>query len=272
MPKKAAVPSSPATYTLFNLNQQITTFTAASSLWTDVDLCGPYTYTLTSLTAKTGYILPVDTSSFISKMTVALPSITAVFADRVYSNLSDNVGEYQLSLKTTYGKYGTDTKSFELKITNPCYTNDFMGDFKYKGNDDPDFMTYDPTAKLAAKIAVNIDTKTFTLNYPKEGLKVDLGGVDMPPGGSYSICGGRTVYLEYKKYSSGKISASGHPDYSFPYVTLTAFDTDADFLKRHYTVKFKSNSEFDYGLHEFYFKMQLNDYPESPPLSVPISV
>lgn len=66
MPKQPAAPSSPATYTLFNLNQQITTFTAASSLWTDVDLCGPYTYTLTSLTAKTGYKLPVDVSSFIS--------------------------------------------------------------------------------------------------------------------------------------------------------------------------------------------------------------
>ena len=41
MPKQAAVPLSPATYTLFNIGQQITTFTAASSLWNNVDLCGP---------------------------------------------------------------------------------------------------------------------------------------------------------------------------------------------------------------------------------------
>ena len=94
MPKQAAVPLSPATYTLFNLGQQITTFTAASSLWNNVDLCGPYTYTLTSLTAKAGYKLPADTYSFISQMTVVLTSITAVFADRVYSNLSDSVGNY----------------------------------------------------------------------------------------------------------------------------------------------------------------------------------
>jgi hypothetical protein len=123
-----------------------------------------------------------------------------------------------------------------LRISNPCYTNDFLSDFKYKGQDDPDFKSYNPTTKLAAIIAVNVDTKVFTFNYPKEGLKVEIGGDDLPPGGSYSICGGRTVYLEYKKYYSNIISASGHPDYSAPYVTLTAFDKDSDFSKRHYTV------------------------------------
>jgi len=194
-------------------------------------------------------------SSFISQMTLTLPSITAVFANRMYSNLSDNVGKYQLGLKTTFGKYGSDTKTFELIITNPCYTNDFLIDFKYKGQDDPDFISYVPTTKLAAIIAVNVDTETFTFNYPKEGLRNQKGGDPMPPSGSYSICGKRTVYLEYKKYSSNIIYATGHPDYSFPYVTLTAFDTDADFSKRHYTVKFKSNSEFDYGFHEFNLKM-----------------
>ena len=97
-PKQAAVPLSPANYVLFNVNQEVTTFTDASSLWTDVDLCGPYTYSLTSVTADTGYSLPLDTSSFISLMTLSKPSITAAFKNRAYSNKSENVGNYKLVL------------------------------------------------------------------------------------------------------------------------------------------------------------------------------
>ena len=113
-----------------------------------------------------------------------------------------------------------------------------MSDFKYKQQDDLEFKFYNPAAILATIISVNVDTKTFTFNYPKEGLKVEMGGNTMPAGGSYSICGKRIVFLEHKKYPSNIISATGHPNYSFPYATLTAFVADADPSKRYYTVKF----------------------------------
>ena len=73
-------------------------------------------------------------------------------------------------------------------------------------------------------------------------------------GDGYSLCGERTVYLEDKNYPSVKIQATGFSYNVAPYVTVTAFDTDADFTERYYTVTFTSTSEFDYGLHEFYFK------------------
>ena len=105
----------------------------------------------------------------------------------------------------------------------------------------------DSADPLRAVISENIDATTFTFNYPQEGNALLYGD-------GYSICGRRIIYLEDKNNPAAKIAASGYPSDLAPYVNLTSFDTDVDFTKRYYTVNFKSISEKDYGLHEFYFK------------------
>lgn len=149
-----------------------------------------------------------------------------------------------------------------MTITNPCEAPTWLPSSTAISSSGP-VDGADPTLAL---LTVSSGTSTtFTLEYPKL-LESQTYGVD-----AYSLCGEREVYL-IDQDGGGRIEANGRPYSKFPYVSLTANLKPNDFKQRSFTVRFESNSEFDYGLHEFLFTQGLKDYPFATPWNVNLNV
>ena len=175
-------------------------------------------------------------------------------------NSGNKVGCYQVSFVSAFGssgKYGALTNVFSVVVQNPCekpawrtvgYGKKFEG-------------TLVTGSASTALISVSGGAAVFTFEYPVVDF-TDATGQVRTLGDGYSICGPMKATVLTKTGLIPVAQATGKPSDAYPFITLTAnTESNSLFSARNFTVKFQTTSVFDYGLYDFYFALELQNYP-----------